>query len=145
MGTRTAPLGRVIERIGVLTRDFAASGAYPFQDRRLGRAPMNLLFALSRADSQSVADLAHRLSVTSGAVSQTIDGLIEAGLVTSEVNPADRRGRIIRLTEYARTEVADFEKSYVDALAPRFDALTTDQVVELDRILAAISSPSDVS
>jgi DNA-binding MarR family transcriptional regulator len=142
MDDRTVALGRVIERIGVLTRDFAASGAYPFRNLRLGRAPMNLLFALSRVDGQSVADLAHRLSVTSGAVSQTIDGLIEAGLITSQVNPADRRERIIRMTGTARAEVADFEKVYVDALAPRFTALTTEQIVELDRILASISSPT---
>lgn len=131
-------LERVIERIGVLTREFAARGTYPFKDRRLGRAPMNLLFALSRSDGLSVAQLADRLSVTSGAVSQTIDTLRSAGLVTSDVNPTDRRGRIIRLTPDARTEVHDFERGYFDAIAPRFDGLTTEQVLELDRILASI-------
>jgi len=134
-------LERVVEQIGVLTREFAARGTYPFKARRLGRAPMDLLFALSRADGLSVAQLADRLLVTSGAVSQTIDTLRAAGLVTSDVNPTDRRGRIIRLTAQARTEVSSFEKAYFDAVAPRFDALTTEQVLELDRILASIANP----
>ena len=142
--TRAQSLERIIERIGVLTREFAASGIYPFKGRRLGRAPMDLLFALSRADGLGVAELADRLGVTSGAVSQTIDTVRSVGLVTSEVNPADRRGRIIRLTADARTEVSAFEKSYFDAISPRFDALSAQQVVELDHILASITGSKDV-
>ncbi|MFM9877117.1 MAG: MarR family winged helix-turn-helix transcriptional regulator, partial [Rhodoglobus sp.] len=102
MDARSESLARVIERIGVLTRDFAANGTHPFKERRLGRAPMNVLFALSRTDGLGVAVLAHRLSVTSGAISQTVDMLREAGLVVSEVNPEDGRGRLIRLTAEAR-------------------------------------------
>jgi len=137
--TRADSLERIIERIGVLTREFAASGTYPFKGRRLGRAPMDLLFALSRADGLSVAQLAERLTVTSGAVSQTIDTLRSAGLVTNDVNPTDRRARVIRLTAEARTEVSAFERAYFDAIAPRFDPLTTEQVIELDRILTSIA------
>jgi len=141
---RGQSLERIIERIGLLTREFAARGTYPFKGRRLGRAPMNLLFALSRADGLSVAQLAERLAVTSGAVSQTVDTLRAEALVTSDVNPTDRRGRIIRLTEQARTEVSEFEKAYFDAIAPRFDTLTTEQVLELARILDSIADSTNL-
>lgn len=139
MDDRKQSLERVIDRIGVITRDFAAKGTYPFMSRRLGRAPMNLLFALSRCDSASVAELAKVLSVTSGAVSQTLEALVTAGLVTSDVNPADRRGRLIALTPQARSEVAQFERQYFDDLAPLFDGLSTPDIAELDRILGAIA------
>lgn len=139
MDPRDASLRRVIERIGVLNREFAARGTYPFKERGLGRSQMNLLFALSRADASSVAELASALSVTSGAVSQTVDTLRQVGLVTSEVNPVDRRGRLIRLTEDARSEVADFERGYFDEVAPRFDTLSTEDVAQLDRILRAVA------
>jgi DNA-binding MarR family transcriptional regulator len=99
---------------------------------------MNLLFALSRCETASVAELAAALSVTSGAVSQTVDVLEEAGLITNTVNPADRRGRLITLTPRARAEVSQFELEYFDDLAPIFDALSTADVTELDRILDAI-------
>ncbi|HOY81907.1 MAG TPA: MarR family transcriptional regulator [Rhodoglobus sp.] len=145
MDARAESLSRVVERIGVLTREFAARRTYPFQSRRLGRAAMDLLFVLSRSDGLSVATLAERLSVTSGAVSQTIEGLREGGLVTSEVNEADRRGRVIRLTDEARREVRDFERGYFEAVAPQFDALSDDEVVELDRILSAIGEPRTVA
>lgn len=143
MDARSAPLARVIERIGVVTRDFAAQGSYPFKARGLTRAQMNLLFAVSRSQGLSVADLAHRLGVTSGAVSQTVDVLRTAGLVTSEVNERDRRGRVIRLTDEARVEVDDFERNYRDAIAPRFDALSIDDIVTLDRILSVLAETKE--
>jgi len=135
---RSEALARVIERIAVVTRDVTARGGYPFKARGLGRGAMNVLFALSRSDGVRVAELAERLGITSGAVTQTVDALKEAGLVMSEVPADDRRGRIIRLAPDARHEVDGFEREYVEAVAPGFDALSDADVLELDRILAAI-------
>lgn len=144
MGTRSESLSRVVDRIGVLTREFAARRTYPFQARRLGRASMDLLFVLSREDGLSVAAIADRKVLTSGAVSQTIDVLRAAGLITSQVNPIDRRARIIRLTDEARHEVREFERGYFEAIAPQFDALSDGEVHELDRILSAVGSHTGV-
>ncbi len=139
MDARAESLARVIERIAVVTRDVTMRGTYPFQRLGLRRAPMNLLFALSRDDGVRVADLAARLGISSGAVTQTVDSLREAGLVVSEVSPDDRRGRIISLSDMARDEIREFERQYIDAVAPAFDALSTDEVIELDRLLSAIA------
>lgn len=140
MDARAESLARVIERIAVVTRDVTARGAYPFKRLGLGRASMNLLFALSRSDGARVADLAERLGISSGAVTQTVDALREAGLVTSEVSPDDRRGRIISLSAAARDEIRGFERQYIEAVAPAFDALSTADVLELDRILSAVTT-----
>lgn len=141
MDARAESLARVIERIAVVTRDVTARGGYPFKALGLGRAAMNLLFVLARTDGVRVAELADRLGVTSGAVTQSVDALNAARLVTSEVDADDRRGRIIRLSDEARREIEGFERQYVEAVAPAFDALSTDDVVELDRILAAVRAP----
>lgn len=140
MDTRRASLARIIEHIGVLTREFNARGTYPFREQRPSRGQMNLLFALSRSDGQSVSNLARTLGVTNGAVSQAVDGLRESGLLTSEVNTNDRRSRVIRLTDEARAEVSHFENDYFDAIAPRFDGLSTDEVRQLDRILGSLGA-----
>lgn len=143
--SRDELLAQIIERIGVLTRDFAARGTYPFKTRGLSRAQMSLLFQLSRSDAASVAELAERLNVTSGAVSQTVDALRSVGLVTSEVNSDDRRGRVIRLTDEARVEVDEFERAYVAAAAPQFDALSEVDLAELARILSQVGNPKEPS
>lgn len=143
MDDRTESLSRIVAGIGALTRDFAASGVYPFRSRGLGRSSMNLLFALSQSEGISVARLAEQLQVTSGAVSQTVDALREAGLVTSDVNPVDRRARILRLTPEARVEVDQFQRDYFEGIAPRFASLSLEEIVELDRILAALIDRRD--
>lgn len=143
--TREAHLASVIEAIGVMTREFNARGSYPFKDRSLRRAQMDLLFALSRRDALSVGGLAAELRVTSGAVSQVVDGLRAVGLVTNDVNPADSRGRIIRLTDIARHEVDAFQQDYITSLAPRFDALSAAEVAELDRLLGKLSTSATVT
>lgn len=145
MDARQQSLARVIERIAVVTRDVTARGGYPFTSLGLGRAPMNLLFVLARNDGLRVAELAERLGVTSGAVTQSVDALKAADLVTSEVDADDRRGRVIRLSNHARGEIEGFEQQYLVAVMPAFDALTTADVLELDRILAAVRAPVESS
>ncbi len=145
MDARSASLARVIERIAVVTRDVAARGAYPFKQLGLGRAAMNLLFALSRSDAARVSDLAERLGVSSGAVTQMVDTLREAGLVETSVSPDDKRGRVISLSSVAHDEIRAFERQYIEAVAPAFDALSTADVVELDRILSAVRVTSEPS
>jgi DNA-binding MarR family transcriptional regulator len=137
---RAESLARVIERMAIVTREVNARGAYPFKALGLRRAAMNLLFALARSDGARVAELAERLGITSGAVTQTVDALRELGLVTSEVSADDRRGRVIRLTAEARSEIDGFERQYIEAVAPAFDALSTADVLELDRILSAVTA-----
>lgn len=135
---RDAVLAEAIDAISALTRDLAAAGTYPFRDRRLGRAQMNLLYQVSRSAGIGVGALAAALDVTSGAVSQHVDALRVAGLVTVDVDPADARARIVALTDVAREEVDAFQQDWIAAVAPRFDDLSDDEVGELRRLLSLV-------
>jgi len=142
---RAESLARVIERMAIVTREASVRVAYPFTALGLGRASMNLLFTLARSDGARVAELAERLGITSGAVTQTVDMLRLASLVTSEVSADDKRGRVIRLSAEARREIDGFEQQYVEAVAPAFDALSTADVLALDRILSAVRVAAEPS
>ncbi|MHA7223293.1 MarR family winged helix-turn-helix transcriptional regulator [Arthrobacter sp. RHLT1-20] len=131
-------LAEAIDTIASLTRDLGAAGSYPFRERRLGRAQMNVLYQLSRTNGLGVGALAAVLDVTSGAVSQHVDSLRRAGLVTVEVDPLDARARVVSLTDAARAEVNEFQRGWIEAIAPRFDALTTEEVHELRRLLSLV-------
>lgn len=135
---RDAVLAEAIDAISALTRDLAAAGTYPFRDRRLGRAQMNLLYQVSRSEGIGVGALAAVLDVTRGAVSQHVDALRAAGLVTVDVDPSDARARIVALTEVAREEVDAFQQDWIAAVAPRFDDLSDDEVGELRRLLSLV-------
>jgi len=55
------------------------------------------------------------------------------------------RWRVIRLIAEARREISGFERQYVEAVAPAFDALGTADVLELDRILSAVRVAAEPS
>jgi DNA-binding MarR family transcriptional regulator len=131
-------LADAIDTMASLTRDLAAAGSYPFRERHLGRARMNVLYQLSRIGGLGIGALAALLDVTSGAVSQHVDLLRKAGLVTVDVDPADARARIVRLTDHAHAEVGEFQRGWIEAIAPRFDDLTTDEVADLRRLLSLV-------
>ncbi|WP_049822855.1 MarR family winged helix-turn-helix transcriptional regulator [Arthrobacter sp. H41] len=133
-------LAEAIDAIGALTRDFATGGTYPFRKRGLGRAQMNVLYQLSRSDGLGIGALAAVLTITSGAVSQSVDALRTAGLVRVDVDPADARARIVTLTDEAWIEVDEFQRGYIEAIAPRFDALSAVEVHELWRLLSLVGA-----
>ena len=81
-----------------VTRLFAARGACPSRT-----APM--------ADAEA-------LHVISSTISPILQLLHPIGVVTGEVNPADCRNRIIRMTPTAAAEVGKFHNEYMRTLLP---------------------------
>jgi len=75
---------------------------------------------------------------TSAVISDIPQSLQQIGVVTGEVNPADCRNRIIRMTPTAAAEVGKFHNEYMRTLLPQFAALSTRERSELDRLLRKI-------
>ena len=140
--SRDTGLALVVAALSSVTREFTARGNYPFKSRSLGRSQLDVLCVLSEADDAGVGvgGLAAALGVTSGAVTQLVDTLRAAGWVTSEVNPADRLARIIRLTAAAEGDLDAFRQDYVSSLAPRFASLTAAEIAELGRLLRTVQT-----
>jgi len=71
----------------------------------LSLSQVNTLFYLHHRGLGSVNDLAEYLGITKAAVSQLLDPLIGAGLAQRSENPADRRSKLIALTEKGQAQV----------------------------------------
>lgn len=127
-----------------LTRVFAARGTHPFKDRALGRREMDVMFFVSQSGTMTVRRLAEALGVTSGAISQVLPKLERIGLIAVDVDPLDRRHRLVRATESAAAEVTAFQDEYVRTLLPEFHPLSDSELVELDRLLAKVHSAQGV-
>jgi DNA-binding MarR family transcriptional regulator len=65
------------------------------------------------------------MMLTSGAMTNRIDRLEEAGLVSRRADPQDRRGTLVRLTAKGK---------------PLIDAATTQHVANEERLLAGLSA-----
>jgi DNA-binding MarR family transcriptional regulator len=87
------------------------------------------------------SSLASTLGVTAGAVTQLLEILLAAGLVESDLNPRDGRSRILKLTDSARDEIAEFEQQVVADLTPRFEVLTDTQLAILADLISRLEIP----
>ena len=65
----------------------------------LSMSQLGALFHIHRRGSSGVTDLGEHLGVTSAAVSQMLERLVQQGLILRSVDPSDRRVKQIVLTE----------------------------------------------
>lgn len=101
----------------------------------LSLSQINTLFRLYHHGPDSVHDLADHLGITNAAVSQLLDSLIEAGLLTRSEDPSDRRMKRIELTEDGKALV---EKSMKRRQAWLFDLANAFSDSEKAQILPAL-------
>jgi DNA-binding MarR family transcriptional regulator len=116
---------------------------FPFAGYTLGPPLVRILFVLAyKRGGTSVKELADVLSVTSGAVTQFIDVLVEKGLVTREEDPNDRRLLQIKLTKFARSKFKEFKKDYFVAMSKAFTNLSNEEIMQLITLLNKIDITS---
>lgn len=95
--------------VGIRKRLTAELTARGLTDLRPGQNA--LLHSLS-AGTTRITELARQFDVTAQAISLLIDQLESGGYVTRVVDPADRRARIVRLTERGQTAAACVDETY---------------------------------
>lgn len=69
------------------------------QKHDLSFTHLNSLLFIHRAGCTNIHCLAEHLGVTKAAVSQMVDRLVEAGLISREEDPIDRRSKLICLSK----------------------------------------------
>ena len=105
---------------------------------------MRLLFVIgSRDEGFQVTELAEKVGVTPGAVTQFVDALVEKGLVSREGDPSDRRIVKLKLTQNARSHFEKLKKEHLASMTRLFDVLTDEELRELIRILRKVSEARD--
>ena len=128
---------------GIVTRIAKAAG-YLDQAARASLARVGLtkeefkvLCSLHGA-TRSHGALCRQLGVSTGAMTNRLDKLERAGLVTRSRDPADRRGVLLKLTPAGRAKL----DQYIDTGAARerqlLSALTKRDKRELNRLLGAL-------
>jgi DNA-binding MarR family transcriptional regulator len=102
----------------------------------------NVLAALRRSGppyALTPSDLVRSLLLSSGAMTNRIDRLEEAGLVTRSQDPDDRRRVLVELTEQGREVIDAAMGHHIGALETLLaDALPERDRAELERLLAGV-------
>jgi len=131
----------LIENIHRVIRGMAADGGFPFGEVELSRPHVGILFFIARKpDGASVKELAKALNVTSGAITQFVDRLIQKDLVLREEDPNDGRSLRIKLTRSANSRFKAFKKTYFESISPMFVELSDKDIRQFISLLEKIRS-----
>jgi DNA-binding MarR family transcriptional regulator len=97
---------------------------FPFGDCLLSKQQvMILFFVYENKGEASVKEVAKFLHVTSGAITQFVDCLVDKKIVKREVNVVDRRSTNIKLTLSTEKKFDNFRKKYLKTASEAFDIL----------------------
>lgn len=125
----------VTERVGALDDRFLG------RNRPLGES--RLLWEIG-IEGAEIRALRGRLALDSGYVSRLLRSLQREGLVVVEASPADRRVRLVRLTEAGLAERAELDRrsddlalSFLEPLSESQRARLVAAMVEVERLLSA--------
>lgn len=133
----TSPVG-IVARVGRLGRYFDHALDGLFIAYGLRRETWDVLASLRRAGPPyrlSPTDLYRGLMRTSGAMTNRLRRLEQAGLVRRVTDPADGRGLLVELTQAGRRLVDDVASAHLDNERALLEALTP---AEQDALVALL-------
>jgi len=140
--TREELLRSLVDAMGTVWRSMHSGSGFRFGRATVGLPHVRILIYLDgRPEGVAAKDLAERLGVTAGAITQVIDALVEKGLVARQEDPGDRRSLRIGLTEYARNNMDDFKRDYISSISRVFDPLTDEDLLNVITILEKANIP----
>jgi DNA-binding MarR family transcriptional regulator len=84
---------------------------------------LTLLILIREKGSTSIKEIADNLGVGTSSVSIMVDRLVEAGILTREQNPSDRRGVIVRVAADVEKTIKPIERQALGTLVDLLDTL----------------------
>ena len=136
---RSLCLQQISEKMGMIFKNVFFSNHYKFENMNLGRQHISLLFILRKnKNGISVNEVAKKLGVTAGAVTQMVDKLALKKLVERHEDAVDRRTVKIKLTTHASDKFKKFRDGYLNSMGVIFDKLSDNELSELVNLLGKI-------
>lgn len=138
----------LLEHVGGLRRGLRRSTSSPWPGGELTGAQIELLRLVHREPGLSVREAADRLRLSPNTVSTLVGQLGEAGLVSRERDPADRRVARLALTDGAQRWLTTWRDERATALREALERLGSDDrsalevaLGPLERLAGALRGP----
>jgi MarR family 2-MHQ and catechol resistance regulon transcriptional repressor len=109
----------------------------------LGLSDFAVLEVLLNKGPQKVNDIGRRVDLTSGSITAAVDRLATRGLVVRELDDADRRSRIVRLTPAGRAHIGAIFTRHAEALEAASSGLTKTERKALIELLKKLGLTAD--
>jgi len=103
------------------------------EDTGLSFSHINILMRLYHGGNCGVSEIGEQMGITNAAASQTVDKLVQMGMIQRTEDPQDRRAKLLELTEAGRALI---EKG-VDLRGKWIETLTDDLSVEEQEMITS--------
>lgn len=104
-----------------------------------GSDMMVLFFVAHHSKGSTTKDIAESLNITSGAVTQFVDSLINKDLVKIENNLTDRRTHKIILSKNAQSILKKLKKQYLEQFKNRFSTFSVEDLKIMVKLMSKFS------
>ncbi|AHB14200.1 MULTISPECIES: MarR family winged helix-turn-helix transcriptional regulator [Dehalococcoides] len=126
--TRQAFIEDIYNNMCLIKKIMFAAGHAGGNDLALGHTQMMVLRAVEKNEGTGIKDLANLLSISPSAVTQIVDGLVEKGLLTREIDLKDRRAISLSITAAASDRIAEIKKQTAVKVISAFEVLSDDEL-----------------
>ncbi len=134
-------IGTVTHLMMSVMRFVRHPGPPPPPEQRLSPPQIHLLFTIAaEKEGITVKELADRSSITPGAVTQFVDGLVEKGLVAREGDPNDRRIVRLKATELSLRQRDKMRQEHVAIMSKVFEGLNDEEIIQLIGLFTKINT-----
>lgn len=139
INNRKELLKTLIEKLIGTIHNMNMGQSFPLGDCLLNKQQIMVIFFIYKNKSEaSVKEIAEFLHVTSGAVTQLVDYLVENKIVKREENSADRRSVNIKLTAGTEKKFNNFKKKYLESVSKSFNFLSDRELTQFIKLVEKI-------
>lgn len=129
----------IVQTVGRLMHLWMQTSRRFFRGRGLSFGQAMILRHLYYRQPCTISDMAADMGISSPAVSQMLDRLVEMGLVTREENPLNRRQKQVALTAAGRTLLKEAEQVQKQWLQNVLNTLSREEAEHLQRAFSRLN------
>jgi DNA-binding MarR family transcriptional regulator len=126
---RSQLIAELFETMDIAKRSMHGHMQTIVQGHAISRTQLELLFTIYHLQPTTAKQLAAKLHLTPGAISQLVEELMDQKLIQRETDPTDRRKQVISLTDEGRAVVKTFEKRRHSVMNQVIENLTDDELI----------------
>ena len=137
--TREQLIEELLSKFRTVFQSMRSGAKFPLENYDLGGAEISLLMRLDGKETGvSVKDLAAQMSITSGAITQVVDKLIEKKLVDRIEDPNDRRSILLMPSQHARELHNKLKAQFAERFNIVFSSLSNEDLQVFISLLSKV-------
>jgi DNA-binding MarR family transcriptional regulator len=135
---RNKILAKIVEDIALMRREMMSEGHHGSVCPGMTYSELVLIKHIYESSGLGIKDIADKLCVSSSAVTQSVNKMIEKGYLIREDSPDDRRHLTLSLSEDMKLKYEGIMQNKYKHIADTFKILDDDELAVLSKLIEKI-------